>query len=74
MDFVKVREDFIGQFLNHLGTSAMMDFLLQMVAAPENDRIRIELAEVRGKSSIQSYSAHVLCCAQHVNTLYIDKA
>ena len=46
MDFVKSREDFISQFLNHLGTSAMMDLLLQMVAAPENDKNRIELAEV----------------------------
>ena len=46
MDFVKSREDFITQFLSHLGTSAMMDLLLQMVAAPENDRNRIELAEV----------------------------
>lgn len=47
MDFVKSHEDFIVQFLNHLGTSAMMDLLLQMVAAPENDKTRIELAEVR---------------------------
>ena len=46
MDFVKSREDFISQFLQHLGTSAMMDLLLQMVAAPENDKNRIELAEV----------------------------
>ena len=51
MDFVKSREDFISQFLNHLGTSAMMDLLLQMVAAPENDQNRIDLAEVRSLHS-----------------------
>ena len=45
-DYVRDKEGFVNLLLNHLGTSAIMDFLLQMVAAPSNDQTRIELAQV----------------------------
>ncbi len=41
------REDFLSQFLVHLGTSAIMDLLLQMVAVAETDQIRQDIAMVR---------------------------
>jgi hypothetical protein len=44
-DYVRDKEGFVNLFLNHLGTSAIMDLLLQMVAAPSNDQTRIELAQ-----------------------------
>ena len=36
----------MSSFLNHLGTSAIMDLLLQMVAAPDSDQCRVDLAWV----------------------------
>ena len=46
-DYISTKEDFVPLFLAHLGTSAMMDLLLQMVAAtPDNDQCRFDLAEV----------------------------
>ncbi len=47
MNYIKSKEDFITKFLAHLGTSAIMDLLLQMVvAAPATDQVRMDLAEV----------------------------
>ena len=46
MNYIKAKEEFISKFLKHLGTSAIMDLLLQMVAAPATDSIRMELASV----------------------------
>ena len=45
-DYARDKEGFILAFLNHLGTSAIMDLLLQMVAAPDSDQCRIDLAWV----------------------------
>ncbi len=45
-EYICAKEDFISLFLAHLGTSAMMDLLLQMVAAPDNDQCRMDLAVV----------------------------
>ena len=45
-DYVRDKDGFITSFLNHLGTSAMMDLLLQMVTAPNNDQTRLDLATV----------------------------
>lgn len=44
--YIREREGFIQSFLNHLGTSAIMDLLIQMVAAPDNDQSRVDLAWV----------------------------
>jgi hypothetical protein len=44
-DYVRDKDGFVNLLLNHLGTSAIMDLLLQMVAAPSNDQTRIELAQ-----------------------------
>ena len=54
MRYIKNKEDFISKFLSHLGTSAIMDLLLQMVAAPvvttdqsrPLDQTRVDLAQV----------------------------
>jgi hypothetical protein len=43
-NFVRDKEGFMSSFLNHLGTSAIMDLLLQMVAAPDSDQCRVDLA------------------------------
>ncbi|XP_064396518.1 serine/threonine-protein phosphatase 6 regulatory subunit 3-like isoform X2 [Halichondria panicea] len=43
-NFMQGREDFLSQFLVHLGTSAIMDLLLQMVAVAETDQIRQDIA------------------------------
>jgi serine/threonine-protein phosphatase 6 regulatory subunit 3 len=44
IDYVTKVEGFVDMFMKHLGTSAMMDLLLQMIAAPDNDQHRLELA------------------------------
>jgi serine/threonine-protein phosphatase 6 regulatory subunit 3 len=46
IDYVTKVEGFVDMFMKHLGTSAMMDLLLQMIAAPDNDQHRLELANV----------------------------
>ena len=46
MDYIKKRETFVDDFLKHLGTSALMDLLLQMITAPEGDQHRSALANV----------------------------
>ena len=46
-DYVRDKEDFVTLFLNHLGTSAIMDLLLQMVAVPSNDQCRVDMAQVK---------------------------
>ena len=47
---MRSRENFLSQFLAHLGTSAIMDLLLQMVAVVvvevDPDQIRQEIAVV----------------------------
>ncbi len=45
-EYLRTKEDFLTRFLTHLGTSAMMDLLLQMVAAPDNDQCRVDIAVV----------------------------
>ncbi len=49
-NFMRSRENFLSQFLAHLGTSAIMDLLLQMVAVVvvevDPDQIRQEIAVV----------------------------
>ena len=37
----------MSRFLSHLGTSAIMDLLLQLVAVPEGEQTRLGLAVVR---------------------------
>ena len=49
----------MSSFLNHLGTSAIMDLLLQMVAAPDSDQCRVDLAWV---------------CYVHVQYVYMQLA
>lgn len=46
MDYVQRREQFVDKFLKHLGTSALMDLLLQMITAPEGDQHRSTLTNV----------------------------
>ena len=46
-DYVQNYSGFVDRLLHHLNTSAMMDLLLQMVAAPDTDQIRLDLAKVR---------------------------
>ena len=55
-DFMQTKDGFLTHFLNHLGTSAMMDLLLQMVATPDNDQSRLDLAVV-------CVCVHVCVCA-----------
>ena len=45
--YIKNRADFLNRFLSHLGTSAIMDLLLQLVAVPEGEQTRLGLAVVR---------------------------
>jgi len=40
-------ENFLSKFLVHLGTSAIMDLLLQMVAVAEAEQTRQDIAVVR---------------------------
>ena len=46
LNYMQRREDFMPSFLRHLGTSAMMDLLLQMVIVPDNDPERFNLVNV----------------------------
>ena len=46
LQYMQRREDFMVNFLRHLGTSAMMDLLLQMVIVPDNDPERFNLVNV----------------------------
>ena len=46
LEYIQKIEDFLNLFLKHLGTSAIMDLLLQMVAAPEGDQGRQDVATV----------------------------
>lgn len=46
LEYIQKIEGFIDKFLQHLGTSAMMDLLLQMIAAPESDQNRLDVALV----------------------------
>jgi len=46
VNYIKAKEDFISKFLQHLGTSAIMDLLLQMIASPATDETRTQLALV----------------------------
>jgi len=60
---MKCKEDFIVLFLTHLGTSAMMDLLLQMVAAPDSDQIRLDLAVVSTCDVMCWCVCVCMCCA-----------
>lgn len=63
-NFVRDKEGFIPSFLNHLGTSAIMDLLLQMVAAPDNDQCRVDLAWVLIHVPLCIYTCMCTCkCA-----------
>eukprot|EP00731_Ephydatia_muelleri_P029817 Em0021g340a len=42
--YIKNRTDFLPRFMSHLGTSAIMDLLLQLVAVPEGEQTRLGLA------------------------------
>lgn len=46
LDYIQKTERFVDSFLQHLGTSAMMDLLLQMITAPDGDQHRTNLALV----------------------------
>ena len=46
LEYIQKREGFTDSFLRHLGTSAMMDLLLQMIVSPDGDQQRINLAYV----------------------------
>ena len=46
LEYIQKIEDFLNLFLKHLGTSAIMDLLLQMIAAPEGDQGRQDVATV----------------------------
>ena len=46
LEYIQKIEGFVDHFLKHLGTSAMMDLLLQMIAAPEGDQGRQDVAMV----------------------------
>lgn len=40
LDFIKVKDDFVGTVLSHLGTSAIMDLLLRLVTCVEAPNLR----------------------------------
>ncbi|XP_019861189.1 PREDICTED: serine/threonine-protein phosphatase 6 regulatory subunit 3-like [Amphimedon queenslandica] len=44
LEYIQKIEGFVDHFLKHLGTSAIMDLLLQMIAAPEGDQGRQDVA------------------------------
>ena len=46
LEYIQKRSGFLDAFLCHLGTSALMDLLLQMVSAPDGDQLRLDLAQV----------------------------
>ena len=46
LDFIKVKEDFIGCVLGHLGTSAIMDLLLRLVTCVEEIPLKTQLQAV----------------------------
>lgn len=46
LEYIQKRSSFLDAFLCHLGTSALMDLLLQMVSAPDGDQLRLDLAQV----------------------------
>ncbi len=35
LEFLKAKDDFVGQLLRHLGTSAIMDLLLRLISCIE---------------------------------------
>lgn len=46
LEYIQKRSGFLDAFLSHLGTSALMDLLLQMVSGPDGDQLRLDLAQV----------------------------
>ena len=46
LEYIQRRSGFLDAFLCHLGTSALMDLLLQMVSGPDGDQLRLDLAQV----------------------------
>ncbi len=40
LEFLKGKEDFIGQLLHHIGTSAIMDLLLRLITCIESPTVR----------------------------------
>ena len=46
LDYIRKREGFMDSFLKHLGTSAIMDLLLQMIVANDGDQNKLDLALV----------------------------
>lgn len=44
LKFIQEKENFLELFLQHLNTSAICDLLLQMIAAPDTDQTRLDLA------------------------------
>lgn len=50
--YIKNRTDFLPRFMSHLGTSAIMDLLLQLVAVPEGEQTRLGLAVVRWRGGV----------------------
>lgn len=59
LSYIQKIEGFVDHFLRHLGTSAMMDLLLQMIAAPEGDQARFSVAMVCGTMYI--YPLYGVC-------------
>ena len=46
VEFLKAKEDFVGQLLHHLGTSAIMDLLLRLITCIESTECRNEAISV----------------------------
>ena len=46
LEFLRSKEDFIGQLLHHLGTSAIMDLLLRLITCIESPELRMDAISV----------------------------
>ena len=66
-DYIQKHNGFVDRLLHHLNTSAMMDLLLQMVAAPDTNQTRLDLAKVC------TYNVPIKMCASHVHAYAIKQ-